>query len=179
MTSGRFQHHFRRYCTKNNFLKEKEPAPATSAKKSRITYGSHSNPTVPRNPLMASDTLTSSTVSKNSFESEGSPPDPPEEAPAPALSEQTPGNEALHPSPRRPGIDTQHDAANLRDKKRKAQCTSHGSMPFQIQLMDILQKHECPMKMHDKIIDLVNNGLWSDNWVFKGRQTTPPLPQKN
>ena len=98
---------------------------------------------------MASDTLTSFTVTEDLFE----------EAPAPEPFEQTPDDEGLHTSPRRPGIDTQHDSANLRDKKRKAQCPSHGSIPFQIQLVEMLQKNGCAMKMHDDIIDLINNGL--------------------
>ena len=62
LTSGRFKHHFSRYCTKS-FLKE--PALARSANRSHITYDSHSNPTVPHNPLVASNTLTSFAVSKN------------------------------------------------------------------------------------------------------------------
>ena len=73
LTSRRFQLHFRRYCTKS-FLKQ--PALATRAKRSHITFDNHSNPTVPRNTLMTSDTLTSHAVSENTFESGGSPPDP-------------------------------------------------------------------------------------------------------
>ena len=116
LTSGSFKHHFSRYCTKS-FLKR--PALATSAKRSHITYDSHSNPTVPRNALMASDTLTSFTVSENTFEFEDSPPDRPHETSAPAPFELTSGDEGIHTSPHRPGIDTRHDAANLRDKKGK------------------------------------------------------------
>ena len=168
LTSGRFKHHFSRYCTKS-FLKE--PAPARSAKRSHITYDSHSNPAVPRNPLMASDTLTSSSVSENPFKSEGSPHNPPEEASAPVLSELTSDNEVRHISPCRLGINTQHDVADLRDKKRKAQGITHGSMHFQVQLLGILQKHGCSMKMHDKIIDLVNTGLTTGSL----RANNPPL----
>ena len=32
-------------------------------------------------------------------------------------------------------------------------------MHFQIQLVDILQRHGCPMKMQDEVIDLINAGL--------------------
>ena len=108
LTSNGFRMHFRRYCTKS-FLKH--PALATGAKRSHITFDNHSHPTVPRNALMASDTLTSHAVFENAFESEGSPPDT-------ALPQET-GDEGLHTSPHRPGIDTRHDAANRRDKKGK------------------------------------------------------------
>ena len=140
-----------------------EGTSTASVNRSHVTYGRHSNPSVPRNPLMASDTLTSSTVSENPFESEGSPPDPRKESPAPAPTEQSHGNQALHTSPIRPSIDTQHDELKLRDKKLKAQCTRHGSLPFQIQLMDIMQKHGCPMTLHYEVINLVNNGLLTGN----------------
>ena len=129
-----------------------EGIPTASANRLHVAYDSHINPSAPRNPLMVSDTLTSSTVSENPFESEGSPPDPHKESPAPAPSEQNPGNKALHTYPICPFIDTQHDATKLRDKKRKEQCATHGSVPFQIQLVDIMQKHRCPMTLDDEVI---------------------------
>ena len=82
----------------------------------------------------------------------------------------------LNTSPLRPGIDTQHDSAKLRDKKRKAQCPSLGSIPFQIQIVEMLQKNGCPMKMHDEIIDLINNSLITGSL----HAANPPLfSQKN
>ena len=49
-------------------------------------------------------------------------------------------------------------------------------MPFQIQLVDILKKHGCPMKIHDEIINLVNNGLTT---VSLSAKNPPLLSSKN
>ena len=134
LASRAFTLHFRHHCHKS-FLAASVP---TSAKQSRLTYDTHSNPTVPCNPLMTSDTLTSSSFAENPFESEDSPPNPPEQESETVSSEPNLGD--TRTSPRRPEINIQHDAANLRDKKRKAHCITNGSMHFQIQLVDILQK---------------------------------------
>ena len=160
LNSRSFKHHFGRYCTKT-FLKESAPA-MTSTNRSHITYDSHSNPTVPRNALMAGDTLTSFTVTDDLF------PD----VPSPEPFEETPDDEGVHhSSPRRPAIDTQHDSAKQRDKKRKAQCPSSGSIPFQIELVEMLQKNGCSMKMHDDLINLINSGLTNGNL----KDVNPPL----
>ena len=108
-----FTLHFRDHCHKS-FLPTFVP---TSAKRPRLTYDTHSNPTVLRNPLMASDTLTSSSFSTNPVESEDSPPNPPQQESATVSSKPNLGD--TRTSPHRPGINTQHDAANLRDKKGK------------------------------------------------------------
>ena len=52
-------------------------------KRSCLTCNNHSNSTVSRNSLMASNTLNSSLFSKNPFESVRSPPHPPKQASAP------------------------------------------------------------------------------------------------
>ena len=125
LASRAFTLHFRHHCHKS-FLPASVP---TSAKRPRLTYDTHSNPTVPRNPLMASDTLTSSSFAENPFESEDSPPNPPEQESATVPSE--PNLSDTRTSPRCLGINTQHDAANLCDKKGKqTHCITHGSMHF-------------------------------------------------
>jgi len=168
--SRSFTFHFRHHCHKR-FLKEDVP---NQTKRPRLTHDIHSNPTVQRNPLMASDTLTSS-FSENPFDLEGSPPDPPEQATVPLRTEPNLDIAAENPEPHTsnhlPVICIQHDAANLSDKKRNAQGITHGSMHFQIQLADIMQKNGCPMKMHDEVINLVNNGLTTGSL----RADAPPL----
>ena len=72
LSSNQFSWHFRHNYNKR-FLEDVAPA---SANRSHVTYDSHSNTSVPRNLLLASDTLTSSMFAENPFESERSPADP-------------------------------------------------------------------------------------------------------
>ena len=134
LDSRAFTLHIRHHCRKK-LLTASVP---TSAKRPHLTYDHHRNPVVPRNPLMANDTLTSSSFTENPFEQDDCPPNPPKQesaivTPRPNLADTS--KTLSHPV-----TNTHHDASNPRDKTRKAQCITHGSMHFQIQLVDTLQK---------------------------------------
>ena len=164
VTAPGFALHFNNYCPRH-LMKPLLPA---DGQQSRVSYDRHSDPKVKLNILKAHEKITSDSAPTDPFEFDNNPCDT--SLPEPSRQDPT-ENEEQHPSPTRPIITTQHDAACTRERKRKRSGVPDGTFSFQIQLLDIMQKHGTPMIMHDEIIDLVSTELQSESLRVNG----PPL----